>query len=406
MISNGIKATIATSIILAMALATGNPLLEQLFFVLMGTLVISFVWSRMNLLGVQVRRETRTHRTQVGDTAEELFAVRNTSPLPKIWLEVGDQSTLPGHQASQAFSMAGRAVRSFTVKTVCRRRGLYWLGPLSLASGDPLGLFSTRRVVGGSHPLVVYPATVALPGFEIPTGDLPGGAAVKHRAYFVTPSVSGVRQYSPGDSLNRIHWLSTARTRQLMTKEFELDPAADVWIFLDMEGRVQVGSGDESTAEYGISIAASLARHFLAQHRALGMVAYGSSHELIQIDRGTRQMIKILECLAVMQAEGQVPLGEVVAAESARFGRNTTLIVVTPSLDETWVEALGYTKHRGVRTAAVVLEANTFAAGESSALLFGALAAADITSFLVKKGDTLDQVLSGRLNSGPRRRNG
>src|SRR5919206_556 len=41
------------------------------------------------------------------------------------------------------------------------------------------------------------------------------------------------------DSFNRIHWRSTARTGQLMVKEFELDPTAEIYVVLDMQERVQ-----------------------------------------------------------------------------------------------------------------------------------------------------------------------
>ena len=43
-----------------------------------------------------------------------------------------------------------------------------------------------------------------------------------------------MRDYATGDSLNRIHWPTTARTRRLMGKEFELDPTADIWLYLDL----------------------------------------------------------------------------------------------------------------------------------------------------------------------------
>jgi uncharacterized protein (DUF58 family) len=61
--------------------------------------------------------------------------------------------------------------------------------------------------------------------------------------------VASVRDYAPGDSFNRIHWPSTARTGQLIVKEFELDPMADIWLFLDLEKRVQVGDVGESVPD-------------------------------------------------------------------------------------------------------------------------------------------------------------
>src|SRR5919206_492984 len=86
---------------------------------------------------------------------------------------------------------------------------------------------------------LVYLQTTPLPGFVLPSAELPGGQDVKSRTYHVTPNVAPIRDYQPGDSFNRIHWRSTARTGQLMVKEFELDPTAEVYLVLDMQERVQ-----------------------------------------------------------------------------------------------------------------------------------------------------------------------
>jgi len=49
----------------------------------------------------------------------------------------------------------------------------------------------------------------------------------------------------------------TARQRQLMVKEFELDPFADIWLVLDLDQRIMAGSGVESVEEYAVTICAS-----------------------------------------------------------------------------------------------------------------------------------------------------
>ena len=48
-----------------------------------------------------------------------------------------------------------------------------------------------------------------------------------------TSHAAGVRDYQPGDPLNRIHWKSSARKDRFMVKEFDQDPQGDVWILLD-----------------------------------------------------------------------------------------------------------------------------------------------------------------------------
>lgn len=405
-------------VIAIMALATGRELVLRLLYLMTAILGISFAWTLLNVYGVSLVRQTRSRRAQVGQLAEERFVVHNTGLLPKLWLEVRDYSELPGHLASRvANSLAPRSYRVWLVRTRCLERGIFRLGPLSLASGDPLGLFRAERRFPNTSTIMIYPATVDLPAFEPPIGVLPGGDAVRRRAQYITTNVAGIRDYAPGDSFNRIHWLSTARTGRLMVKEFELDPLADIWIVLDMERHMHIGEVDvtqastsptlwespfefelaPTTEEYAVTLAASLGKHFIELNRSVGLIAYGASgRRVIQVDRGERQLDKILEQLAVIRAAGRVPLEQLLVAEERLFGRNTTAVVITPSTSEAWIERLRELNRRGVRTVVVLLEASTFGDAPSALGVVSSLIANGIPTYVVKRGDRLEEALSQR----------
>jgi uncharacterized protein (DUF58 family) len=256
-----------------------------------------------------------------------------------------------------------------------------------------------------------------LPGFHPPVGELTGGEATRRRTHYVTTNVSGIRDYAFGDSFNRIHWPSTARTGRLMVKEFELDPMADVWVFLDMEQRVQAGlTYDEilpphlpevhweklpefklppSTEEYGVVVAASVSKHFLNQNRAVGLITYADAHhrEIAQNDRGERQLTRIYEMLAVCQAHGAIPLGEVLVAETMHLSRNTTAIIITPAIDAEWVAAARHLMARGVRVTAILIDPGSFGMPYNSFDTEIELTASHIPHYVVREGDRLDVVL-------------
>lgn len=180
-----------------------------------------------------------------------------------------------------------------------------------------------------------------------------------------------------------------------MVKEFDVEPVADIWLFLDVERSVQRGTGDDSTEEYGVTIAASLARHFLGEGRAVGMVAVARQRVVVPTDRGQRQLIKLLEELAVIRADGDEPIAETLASEGDRCTRNAAAIVVTPSLDERWPAALRGLRDRGISSGAIVLEPATFGDAPGSLLLVGALATCNVPSILIKCSDDLSRTLSG-----------
>jgi hypothetical protein len=112
------------------------------------------------------------------------------------------------------------------------------------------------------------------------------------------------------------------------------------------------------------------------------------------VDRGERQLGRFLESLAVMKAEGRVPLAEVIAAEASQLGGGSTAIVVTPSTDVSWVGAARDLKRKGIDIVAVHLEASTFGDAPSSLEVMASLAASNIPAYLVKNGQTLEESFS------------
>ena len=405
------------------ALTIGHPLFFNLFYLFGAILLLSLLWAWLNINSIRISRQVRTRHVHVGQFIEERFSIQNTGLLAKLWIELKDESDLPLHKASRVVSNLGRKQQqSWHVRTPCYQRGRFMLGPASIFSSDPFGLFLLNRKLPESFTshVVIYPLAVNLPAFQPPIGQLTGGEVTRRRTHYVTTNVSGVRDYAFGDSFNRIHWPSTARTGKMMVKEFELDPMADVWIFLDMEERVQAGLSyrdltpptmpdvhwekiptyelPPSTEEYGVVIAASVAKHFLHQNRAVGLVTYANAHhrEIAQTDRGERQLTRIYEMLAVTQAHGLLPLGEMLAAESIHLSRNTTAIIITPAIDAEWVAACRHLTARGIRVTAVLIDPGSFDMPYNSIETQIELTASHVPHYVVHEGDRLEEALANK----------
>ena len=331
---------------------TGQPLYYRLSYLWILLLIGSWIMSWLSLRGVQLRRTARSLRSQVGQIFEERYEILNTSRLPRLWIEVRDESPLPGSHGSHVLTLiGGREIRTYLARTRLTERGVFPLGPTVLVAGDLFGLFPVQRSFDNEDSLLVYPMMVDVRSFPNPPGLLPGGEALRRRTPQVTSNAAGVREYNPGDPLSRIHWLSTARRNRLMVKEFELDPLADVWVFVDgMRGThfaQQVPQKEyepqdvwrqrtkfelpPSTLEYSVSIAASLARFYLGRSRAVGLVTSGQVLRVLPSDRGGRQLGKILEGLALMHAEGTIPLTGLVEGQARYLPRGSTVVLITPS---------------------------------------------------------------------------
>ena len=392
--------TVVLFVALILAFANGFWLLSRLANVILVAIPAAYLWTRINLHGLEVTVERPADRLQEGNDFEERITVVNRDWFSKLWLEVEDPAELPGHRAKRVITLGPRQRRTWRTVTPCTRRGRYSVGPVRVTSGDLFGLFRRSRSFGARQEILVYPRAVELPSFSVPPAMLPGEGRHRRPTQQVTPNATSIREYQPGDSFNRIHWRSTARTGNLMVKLFELDPASDIWLVLDLQRDVQAGEGDEGTEEHAVRIAASIGRYFLMANRSVGFMAYGDRFHVQEAQRGLSHYTRILESLALARAEGDLPLADLLTREGQRFGRHTTLVVITPSTDESWLAGLQLLASHGVRLAVVLLEPRTYGGTANALPIFGALAAAQIATFLVKRGDDLAKTLSVTTDAG------
>jgi uncharacterized protein (DUF58 family) len=307
-----------------------------------------------------------------------------------------------------------KQTRSYLARTWLTRRGVYRLGPTSLASGDLFGLFAVKRTIAHADSLLVLPLVVPIADFPSPAGYLPGGKAIRRKSLEITPHASGVREYVHGDPLKRIHWPSSARRNRLMVKEFEQDPQAEIWLFLDAEvgihhampaapqtiwrdwsfqRRPQLSLPPE-TIEYAVTITASLAHYFIGQRRAVGFVTEGPAYTVIPAERSERQESKLLETLAFVRAEGHLPLVSLVDSIAPRIPYGSSALLVTSSTRQDILLAVENIARRGVTPIVILLNPQTFGFYESNDTLFEDLLARGVPVCQVSQGDNLAEILS------------
>lgn len=366
-------------------------------FLYLGALFIgvSWLWTQFSLRGVRITRRTRSLRASVGDTFEEHFELSNESRIGKLWIELVNESNMPSAHGSRLMTMVGRdQKRTYIARTWLFRRGGYRLGPTRLVSGDPFGLFRTERIIPAEHSLVVLPMIYEISSFYSPPGLLPGGQVIRRKAQDITPHASGVREYVPGDPIKRIHWPTTARRGQLVVKEFEQDPHAEVWLFLDAQRIVHTEKSSEtpesftdgwmldrrpkfelapSTLEYAISISASLAHYYLKQPRAVGLVTATPQFRVIPAEWSERQEGKLLETLAFIEAEGSLSIAGLVAAQAGQLPPGSSTILITPTTSPELVAAVDDLQRRSLRPVVVLLIADSFGGAKGGEILYNSL---------------------------------
>jgi uncharacterized protein (DUF58 family) len=138
-----------------------------------------------------------------------------------------------------------------------------------------------------------------------------------------------------------------------------------------------------------------VATYLLRQALSVGLLVSGTQREFLNLDRGDRQIERILELLAVVTAGPGPELKEALAMDAMHFGRNSVAIVITPSNAQDWHESLRHLQLRGVQIAVIGLDATSFEQQSSDEDSLALLEGAGVPVLRVKSGDSIAQVLEG-----------
>ena len=349
-------------------------LVALLLFLIRG---VTRLWERYCLTRIEYRRRLSARRAFVGEELQLELEVANRKPLPLPWIEIQDEmpqgitflkgKTTPSHMVDRvhltsllSLGWYHRVKRRYPIR--CDQRGCFTFGPTVIRSGDLFGFSKQEMEVREVNRLTVYPRIVPLEQLRIPSKQ-PLGEIRTKRYIFQDPILTmGVRDYHFGDSLNRIHWKTTARLGKLQTKVYEPTTSVDMGIFLDVRTVKPPAWGTVSQLqELGIIAAASIANHAMAAGYRVGLYANQRrrpSGDPIRIppSQHANQMVNILEALAeIHSARESMPAAPFVSLESRNLPWGSTLVLITAMPTEAMLATLVRMKRAGRRVALVLV---------------------------------------------------
>jgi len=356
-----------------------------------GLIGVSYLWARQLAKGLSASRRLRFGWVSVGDRLGELFEIQNDSLLPAMWVEVIDQSNVPGYQVSVVRSIGPKADDHWRQSAVCQRRGLYRLGPWSLHSSDPFGIFKVTIPYSEAEEIIIHPPVHTQIPVPLPAGQSDGRAQARQRSWQATINAGGVRDYRPRDPRQWIHWPTTARRDALFVRNFDLDAAGDIWLLLDLQASAQLGQGASGTEEHMVLLAAALSAQGLDQNRATGLATYGRYPQLLPPGRGKQQGWKILRALALLSADGHAGLATALQDLGHVARKSSAAVIITPSGNVDWLPQLLQLAHRGISSQVVLLDRASFGddpnSGAGSLPVRDALRGLGFDSFLIRQGE-------------------
>ncbi|HEY8346093.1 MAG TPA: DUF58 domain-containing protein [Symbiobacteriaceae bacterium] len=376
-----------------------------LFYVITGILLLSLLWTWRILRGLTLRLQPARDRLEVGEDLDVLLEVNNRSLFPVPWLEVDDASAsslVHNPVPRQGTSLSPGDLEAIQWTVQARRRGHYRIGPVRVVAGDPFGLFQGEREVCSDQWVTVYPRIRPVEGFPVPLSQPYGPFRTRRQAFSDPAGLAGLRPYRPGDNPRHIHWKSSAHTGTLMLREFDPNAGTRVLLFPDLAAASYRRTAAEETVETVVEVTASLAAFCLHRQMECHLIAHAQERFETLPGRGKRALHDILEVLARVEAEGNLPMEKVLELETARLTGRCSITVISPLLVPRLADVLIELQRRhAVMLVLVQSGVAPKAAPEESRELARLLAASGVHVYLLPDRDAIPRLADHRLTVVP-----
>lgn len=311
---------------------------------------------------VAVIRRLSDRRVVSGDDIRVSMVVRQRSYLPLAWLIIEDEWFHTGKQQSfyhrKLFIPWFRAAFNYEYTISHVQRGKYKFTGTRLITGDLVGFVLKRKRIQAEEPFVVFPRPLTITRFSAPRESFAGEETTRSRLLENAAQVSSVRDYVPGDGMNRIHWKSTSRTNALKTKEMEAAGTNHMVVFLDAAHPSNGSKQADELFEACVQTTASLLKYGDEHQYHLGLFSNTSERCMMRLSKPFK-LSAGYEFLAGAAQDGETLFHEMLWNEASSLSAGTLIICVAARMDERFLQVVEQLRFRKMKVKVVYLYDST-----------------------------------------------
>lgn len=287
----GIVCAAVELLFLTVALGTG---IRELLVVAV-CLGAALLYSVLSILFAQLtlKATVKADKSELcrGEDLKITLSINGVALLPvTVFLNISDVGVSRREKNSRrrhAFSLTPslHISRKYVFSLKCMHKGYFKAGISNLSLRDLFGLISLPLIrsinVPLKLPITVFPAIHKINNVNEKTATSEGFAGTQIKSAERGDLLGDTRQYMQGDSLNRIHWKQSARTRTLYTRQFEVQENPQVLIVLDAACREDDFA---SVSDIVCETAVSLAKYYVKNNKSVRFVSVRNKLELANDD--------------------------------------------------------------------------------------------------------------------------
>ncbi len=322
---------------------------------------------QLRLPTLHVRRTLSRHRMIEGEEVEIAVDVSSEfGDVGRHFISVIDQLPAGAQLIEGENQFLGPLLRGQSIQFSYRAvlpRGKHEFPQVVVTAWSRWGLASRMESIPHESVIIVRPKAEPLGAISIhPRRTRAFAGPVKANLGGQGLDFFGCRSYVPGDDVRRINWRAYARHDSLIVNEYELERLADVSIIVDARLQAHCRLGKDTTFDYSLRAAASLASHFLRVGNIVGLLIYGDMLQWVFPGVGKTQERKIFDSLASAYAAEKEVFEDLRRIPTRLFPAQSQLVFVSPLIDDDDVEVIALLIDRGYSVILVCPHASTWEA--------------------------------------------
>ncbi len=324
---------IATALIAVAAINTANNLIYLVFSMMLSILFLAVVILSVNLMRL-ILKVSYTQPLFAKQNGRVNIALTNDKKhVPSYSIKVWIPEKIEGTAYFPELSCLSEIRQDIPV--LYERRGIYRYGDFTMESSFPFLFLSKRIICHVEGEVIVYP--------EIK--DLDRSITTTVNEWYETVQTrtgkgdefSMIREFRYGDDRRRIHWKASAKSTQLLMKEYATHEPKKLTILLD-----NLKPHQEESFEKAVSLAASMTDKFLNEGFFIRLL---TCRKMIPFGNSKDHLFKILDILAVIEAQDswECPIADeleginivILASEGSplsRFVKDTDMVIYASTL--------------------------------------------------------------------------
>jgi uncharacterized protein (DUF58 family) len=331
---------ILTAALFAFAMFQGGFVSWFLFYSYLpiATYQLLFIFYPIRTFGIS--RDMPVHRLQRGESVDITIQISRKFPFPLSYSICEDilpeslrvRENLEQRQKDdikKVFLFHFRKTIDVPYTLSSLPRGEHRLRAVRIRTGDLFGWVKKEYVFSVEDKLSVYPRVKQVNQLRQLADAEGGNTLVTTRE--TGNSVSGIREYIPGDRIGFIDWKQSAKKNELMTKEFEQENEKKVHLILN---RCSVPDEKVLTFETAVELVNSLTQKWLRESIPFTFLSIGEemTHFSMQTATDRRRLNTHLMCV---QPEGA---GFSLKVKQQTGELSGTVVLVTARLDESYLD--------------------------------------------------------------------